>query len=143
MPSDRTHDLGTGVSEFHGQVEVTAGAARRPLVTENLTPDKCALRRRREVLSLPVRMWEWVVDEEAAHAFPRATGGAAGSASCGVSGTRHRAMDALSRSLIAAGRPARGRVIPVFLADGLSGFCYVRMAPVLTADCRMGVIRWS
>jgi hypothetical protein len=93
-------------------------------------------------VSLPIHMWEWVVDEEGGRAFSRAIN-AAGSASCGVSGTRHRAMDALSRSLIAARRPASGHVVAVRLADGVSGFSYVRMAPVLTADCKKGVIRWS
>lgn len=89
-----------------------------------------------------VRLWEWVVDEGGDHASSGDGDGASG-ASCGVSGVRHNAMDALSRSLIAAGGPVSGRVVPVGLVDGASGFSYVRMAPVLTADCKKGVIRWS
>jgi hypothetical protein len=91
---------------------------------------------------LSVRIWEWTVDQGSGHAPSRAADGA-DSASCGVSGALHTAMDALSRSLIATGAPASGRVVPVRLADGVSGFSYVRMAPVLTADCQKGVITWS
>jgi hypothetical protein len=80
---------------------------------------------------LTIRMWEWVVDK------------GAGNPLSGVSGARCSAMDALSRSLIAARGPATGRVVPVRLVDGTYGFSYVRMAPVLTADCDNGVIRWS
>jgi hypothetical protein len=82
-------------------------------------------------MQLTVRMWEWVVDKGADNTLS------------GVSGARPSAMDALSRSLIAAGGSASGRVIPVRLVEGVSGFSYVRMAPVLTADCEKGVIRWS
>jgi hypothetical protein len=91
---------------------------------------------------LSVRMWEWTVDQGSGRAPSRAAGGA-GSASCGVSGALHTAMDALARSLIAVGAPASGHVVPVRLADGASGFSYVRMAPVLTAACEKGVITWS
>jgi hypothetical protein len=93
-------------------------------------------------MSLPVCLWEWVVDGGAGHA-PSDNGDGAGSASCGVSGARHGVMDALSRSLIAAGGPVSGRVVPVGLVEGAYGFAYVRMAPVLMADCEKGVIRWS
>ena len=85
----------------------------------------------REVVQLTIRMWEWVVDKGGDNLLS------------GVSGARHGAMDALSRSLIAAGGPVSGRVVPVGLVEGASGFSYVRMAPVLTADCQKGVIRWS
>jgi hypothetical protein len=42
----------------------------------------------------------------------------------GVCGTRYRAMEALSRSLVEAGGPASGRVVPVALVDGALGFIY-------------------
>jgi hypothetical protein len=42
-----------------------------------------------------VRLWEWVVDEGGGHA-PSNDGDGASRASCGVSGVRHSAMDALS-----------------------------------------------
>ena len=95
----------------------------------------------REVASLAIRMWEWAVDRRGAHAHSGVTT-AAGRASCGVSGARHSAMDALSRSLIATGGAASGYVLPVGLVEGPHGFSYVRLAPVLTADCEKGVITW-
>jgi hypothetical protein len=51
-------------------------------------------------------------------------------------------MDALSRSLIATGGAASGYVLPVGLVEGAYGFSYVRLAPVLMADCEKGVITW-
>lgn len=77
-----------------------------------------------------VGLWEWVVDQRA----DRATSG--------VSGERHRAMTALSRTLITVGTPASGRVVPIGVVEGAYGFSYVRLAPVLTADCEKGVIKW-
>ncbi len=76
------------------------------------------------------RLWEWVVDQGAANA------------PVGVSKTRHRAMEALSRTLIAAEIPASGRVVPMALVEGAHGFTYLRMEPEITADCEKGVIRW-
>ena len=76
------------------------------------------------------RVWEWVVDR-----------GASNAPTC-ISRTRHRAMTALSQTLIAAGAPASGRVVPITLADGACGVSYVRLAPALTADHDNGVIRW-
>lgn len=80
--------------------------------------------------SCETRLWEWVVDR------------GAGSASAGVSGTRHRAMEVLSKTLIAAGSPASGRVVPIALVDGAYGFAYLRMDPPLIADYERGVIKW-
>jgi hypothetical protein len=88
-----------------------------------------------------VRLWEWAVDRRGAYAHSEVAT-AAGRASCGVSGARHSAMDALSRSLIATGGVASGYVLPVGLVEGAYGFSYVRLAPVLTADCEKGVIKW-
>jgi hypothetical protein len=52
-------------------------------------------------------------------------------------------MEALSRTLIACGAPASGRVVQIALVDGTYGFGYVRLVPALTADCKEeGVIRW-
>jgi hypothetical protein len=76
------------------------------------------------------RLWEWVVDRGAANA------------PVGVTKARHRAMEALSQTLIASGATASGRVVPVALVDGAYGWTYLRMDPVITADYQMGVIRW-
>jgi hypothetical protein len=81
-------------------------------------------------LTASVRLWEWIADREADRAMS------------GVSGERHRAMTALSRTLITAGGPASGRVVPISLVAGAYGFSYLRWAPVLTADCEKGVIKW-
>lgn len=83
-------------------------------------------------MSLPYRrMWEWVVDH------------GADNAPSGVCWERHRAMEALSLTLIAVSGSASGRVVPLALVDGAFGFGYVRMAPELTADYERGVIRWQ
>lgn len=76
------------------------------------------------------RLWEWVVDRGADHAVS------------GVSGARERAMEALSRPLIAAGAPTSGLVVQIALVDGVYGSGYVRLVPALTADHEEGVIRW-
>lgn len=76
------------------------------------------------------RVWEWVIDR------------GAGNSPAGVSGTRHGAMGALSRTLVTADAPASGRVVPIALVDGAWGFSYLRMTPVLRADYEMGVIKW-
>ena len=76
-------------------------------------------------------MWEWVVDQ------------GADNAPSGVCGERHRAMEVLALTLVSAGDSASGRVVPVALVDGAFGFCYMRLAPELTADYERGVIRWQ
>lgn len=76
------------------------------------------------------RVWEWVTDC------------GVGNAVLGVSGTRHGAMEALSKTLVKAGGSASGRVVPIALVDGGSGFDYLRVSPILTADCEDHVIRW-
>lgn len=78
------------------------------------------------------RLWEWVVDDQGADR-----------GLSGVSGTRHRAMTALSLALTAVSASASGRVVPMALVDGPDGFAYLRMEPAITADCEKGVIRWS
>lgn len=75
-------------------------------------------------------VWEWVTDR------------GVGNAALGVSGTRHGAMAALSRTLVRTAGPASGRVVPVALVDGRSGFDYLRLNPALSADYQDHVIRW-
>jgi hypothetical protein len=78
------------------------------------------------------RLWEWAVDRGAADA------------PTGVCGTRDRAMEALARSLVEAGEPASGRVVPVALVDGVYG-CFYRRYRVLEvrAYYERGVISWK
>ena len=80
--------------------------------------------------SISARLWEWVVDRGAENA------------PAGVSGTRARAMETLSRTLVEAGGRASGRVVPIALVDGANGFAYLRLDPALTADYEEGVIKW-
>ncbi len=80
---------------------------------------------------MPVLLWEWAVDH------------GTGSTPEGVCRERHRAMEALSRSLMKAHGPASGHVVPVALVDGRSGFAYERRPPALTADCEKGIITWK
>jgi hypothetical protein len=77
-----------------------------------------------------LRIWEWTVDKKADYA------------AAGVSGTRPKAMQALSETLIAAGAPASGRIVPVALIDGAHGYSYLRLGPALIADYDRGIIRW-
>lgn len=76
------------------------------------------------------RLWEWVTDQGVSNA------------ALGVSGTRHEAMEALSKTLVKTEGPASGRVVPIALVDGRCGFCYMRLDPVLTATYEDYVIRW-
>ena len=81
---------------------------------------------------MPIPLWEWVVARDA-------QGGSAG-----LCMTRHGAMEALSRALVAAGRPSRGTVAQVKLirpADDEPG--YLRGFPERTAVYDGGVIQWS
>lgn len=86
---------------------------------------------REVVTSVPASLWEWTVDH------------GTGSTPTGICGARHRAMEALSRSLVKTRGPVSGRVEPVVLVDGASGFAYERLHPALTADCERGVITWK
>jgi len=76
------------------------------------------------------RLWEWVVDQ------------GADNDPAGVSRTRDRAMAALAQTLVAAGAPASGRVVPIALVEGVCGFSYLRLEPALIADYERGVIEW-
>lgn len=75
-------------------------------------------------------IWEWATDR------------GVDDAALGVSGTRHGAMAALSRTLVKAEGPASGHVVSVALVDGRSGFGYLRLNPALTANYENHVIRW-
>jgi hypothetical protein len=77
------------------------------------------------------QLWEWVV------------GQGSDDGPSGVSGNRDRAITELSRSLISAGEPASGRVVPIRLVEDNSGFAYERLEPSLRADCEGGIIRWQ
>lgn len=76
-------------------------------------------------------LWEWVVD--------------CGSddAPTGISGAQHRAMAALSQSLVKNADHATGHVVPVMLVDDAYGFAYHRLTNhELKADCKKGIVRW-
>jgi hypothetical protein len=78
-----------------------------------------------------IRMWEWDVARDA-------HGG-----SVGLSGTRHGAMEALSRALLQAGRPTRGRIVPVTLRrPAHEPAYYMRGIPVRIAVFDGQVIQW-
>ena len=77
-------------------------------------------------------MWEWGV----------MSGGR--SNPVGLSMTRHGAMAALSRALIATGRPTRGSVVLLVWTDiSQSGPHYLRLPVKHTATHEQGVIWWS
>jgi hypothetical protein len=77
------------------------------------------------------RLWEWAVLRED-HSHP-----------VGLCGTEQGAMDALSKALIAAGRPARGQVGQVTLIRPVQAdAAYIREPPEMTAVYDGSVIRW-
>jgi hypothetical protein len=77
-------------------------------------------------------MWEWGVTR--AHR----TG------PVGVCMTRHRAMEALAKALIASGCPSNGRVVPITLSRPVhQESSYLRGIPEYTAVYEQGVIRWD
>jgi hypothetical protein len=76
-------------------------------------------------------LWEWSI--------PRNADGG----SVGVSMSRHRAMQALARTLVGRGRPTTGYVVPVLLAEGVHGEpYYVRDKPQHTAVYDGQVLQW-
>lgn len=77
-----------------------------------------------------VPLWEWSTVRDA-------RGGSAG-----VCWTRHAAMEALSKALVAAGRPANGSVAQVKLVTTVHGRSYLRGFPGHTAVYDGQVIRW-
>jgi hypothetical protein len=79
-----------------------------------------------------VPMWEWAVSRDS-------QGGA-----LGVSMTRHAAMEALSKALIAAGHPSCGRVAQIKLIRPIDGDpAYLRGFPERTASYDGTVTQWS
>jgi hypothetical protein len=78
---------------------------------------------------LVIALWEWVRDAPVG--------------SVGVSRTQHGAMEALSRALIAAGRPSRGRVAQIKLIRPVYGEPgYLRGFPERTAIYDGTAIQW-
>jgi hypothetical protein len=78
------------------------------------------------------QLWEWGVLREARNR------------PVGVCRTEHAAMGALSKALIAAGRPARGQVGQVTLVRPVrEDPLYVREQPGRTAVYDGSVISWS
>jgi hypothetical protein len=79
-----------------------------------------------------VPLWEWAVNRELREG------------PVGVCMTQHGAMEALSKALIAAGRPSRGRVAQVKLIRPVHmDPSYLRGFPARTAVYDGTVIRWS
>lgn len=80
---------------------------------------------------MQIRLWEWTVADGAR------------SCACGVSSTRHEAMDALSLTLISENDHARGSVVPVMLVNGIGPLpLYMRSGPVQFAEYERGVVTW-
>lgn len=83
------------------------------------------------VVPVLAQLWEWVVLQE-----PRNN-------PVGVSKTEHGAMEALSRALVAAGRPARGQVAQVTLIRPVQADpSYLRQPPERTAKYDGAVLHW-
>ena len=81
---------------------------------------------------MPIPLWEWTMTRDAQ------------SGSVGLCKTRARAIEALSKALIAAGRPASGRVAQVKLIRTVHADpTYLRGFPARTAVYDGTVIRWS
>jgi hypothetical protein len=81
---------------------------------------------------MQIPLWEWSVADGARNA------------ACGVSSSRHRAMDALSLTLLSGEGHALGAVSPVMLVDGArSLLVYLHGAPLYQAEYDGGVITWS
>lgn len=82
---------------------------------------------------MQIRLWEWAVADGAR------------SDACGVSSTRHQAMDALSLTLISEDDHACGSVAPVLLVNGIGPLAvYMRNGngPVQVAEYDNGVVTW-
>jgi hypothetical protein len=78
-----------------------------------------------------IPLWEWAVLRE-----PR-------DSPVGLSATKHAAMEALSKALVAAGRPARGQVRQVSLIRPIqTDPAYLRQPPERTAVYDGTAIQW-
>jgi hypothetical protein len=83
-------------------------------------------------VAMAVEVWEWVVMRDGRRN------------PVGVSMTLDRAKTALSRALVASGRPGRGSVRPVTLVGGLhSDTHYARMPVTDVAVYEQGTVRWE
>lgn len=77
-------------------------------------------------------LWEWSVPRDAE------------GRSAGISRTRHGAMQALTKTLIQAGKPRCGQVAPVLLTHSLHDTPYYqRGQPAHTAVYDGQVLRWQ
>lgn len=80
---------------------------------------------------MQIPLWEWSVADGARNA------------ACGVSSSRHKAMGALSLTLVSEGEHAHGVVSSVTLVDGVqSPLVYLHGAPRYLAEYDSGVITW-
>jgi hypothetical protein len=87
---------------------------------------------RRTEKAVRVPVWEWVVERDE-------QGGSAG-----ISGTCHGAMDALTKTLIRAGRPRSGRIRPAVLTRPMHDQPhYLRGLTRYTAVYDGEAIKWS
>jgi hypothetical protein len=78
------------------------------------------------------QLWEWVVLQDVRNR------------PVGVCMTKHAAMDALSKTLIAAGRPARGQIAQATLVRPVhKDPLYEREPPERTAVYDGSVISWT
>lgn len=78
-----------------------------------------------------VALWEWTVAEGARND------------ACGVSSTRHKAMDALALTLMSEEGRAFGLIAPVTLVNGVGALpVYVRNSPLHVAEYSRGVVTW-
>lgn len=80
---------------------------------------------------MQIQLWEWAVADGAR------------CDACGVSSTRHAAMDALSLTLVSGDDHACGSVAPVMLVNGTGPLpVYMRSGPVQVAEYDRGVVTW-
>jgi hypothetical protein len=80
---------------------------------------------------MQVPLWEWSVADGARNA------------ACGVSSSRHGAMDALSLTLVNGEGHALGMDSPVMLVGGVQSLLvYLHSAPLYLAEYDGGVITW-
>lgn len=80
---------------------------------------------------MTVSLWEWTV-RRGAKTGP-----------VGVSMTRHGAMEALAKALVATRQPSMGQVVPMLLAcSGQRQSYYVRGWPAYTADYDGQILQW-
>jgi hypothetical protein len=111
-------------AQFHEAVEDMARVADRRIAQAKESPARAVV--------ADVPMWEWSTSRDS-------QGG-----SVGLCATRHGAMEALAKALIARGFPSIGRVAQVKLVRSVhEESSYLRGFPARTAVYDGAVIRWS